>query len=138
MSNDIYNLTRYQLLTGAFNWLTVDARLVAMSGTPDFVETDLTLNDVVLRGASMIGYSDDITSQTVTVDGTAQTNTVFIPNSVVGPPVTWFLMVKHATPSLNAQLLIYIDEAAVFPFDHRGLDIVVQPDWLLNRGWWRP
>src|SRR4051812_10733176 len=100
--NNIYDRTRYQLLTGALNWLTLDARLVAFSGTPDFVAADLTINDIVLRSGALVGYSDDITSQTVAVNGTAQTNTVFIPNSVVGPPVTWFAMVRHASPTLNA------------------------------------
>ena len=136
--NNIYDLARVQLLTSDFDWRTIDARLVAWSSPPDFSPGDETVGGLAGRGNVVVGYSDEITSQQVSPDGTAQTNRVLIPNSVVGPPVRWFTMVKHAPVQDDAQLILYVDEAAGLPFDHRGLDIVVQPDWLQERGWWRP
>jgi len=136
--NNIYNVARVDLLTGSFSWPGIDARLVAWSSAQDFDELDETVADISARAGQIVGYSDPITVQSVSPNGTAQTNQVLIPISAVGPPVTWFTMVKHAPVQADAQLVLYIDEAEGLPFDHRGLDIVVQPDWLQQRGWWRP
>ena len=80
----------------------------------------------MLRGSSL-----PITSQTVAPDGTAQTNQVIIPGVPIGAPITFFTM------SDADQLILFIDEAVELPFVPNGLDMVVQPDWLEQRGWWK-
>ena len=136
--NDIYNQTRVELLTGGFDWTSEAMRLVAWAGTPDFNPVDETVANILTRSGVMIGFSEEITSQTVSSDGTAQTNTVLIPLSVVGPEVTWMTFVKTALTQADSELVLFIDDAIDLPFDPRGLDIVIQPDWLQQRGWWRP
>ena len=131
--NNIYDVARVRLLTADLDWPAIDARLVAWTSPPDYVPTDQTPADIVARGGILLATSEEITAQTVSIDGTAQTDQVVIRNDTVGPPVTWFTMIEEPD-----KLILYIDDAAELPFDHRGLDIVVQPDWLENRGWWRP
>ena len=79
-----------------------------------------------------------VTGQAVAPDGTAQTNPVVIPDVGVGPTVTWFTFSRQERHARAVQLILYIDEAEGLPFEANALDIVVQPDWLLARGWWRP
>jgi len=129
--NTIYNSARYQLMTAQLNWLTVDLTLTAWSGAAVFDPLDETISDVGAHGPVNRGSSLPITSQTVAPDGTAQTNQVVIPAVPIGDPVTFFTM------SNGAQLILFIDEAEGLPFVPNGLDMVVQPDWLQNRGWWK-
>jgi hypothetical protein len=64
-----------------------------------------------------------------------QTNHVVIPGVPVGPMVSHFTMCRrNATPNLS-ELLLYVDDAEGLPIAPNGLDLVVTPDWLLNRGW---
>ena len=49
----------------------------------------------------------------------------------IGDPITFFTM------SDGLDLVLYIDEALDLPFIPNGLDMVVQPDWLDQRGWWK-
>jgi hypothetical protein len=58
---------------------------------------------------------------------------VLLPAVPVGPLVTWFTMTKAGT-----DLILYIDDAEGLPFTPNGLDVPVTPDWLSNRGWFRP
>jgi hypothetical protein len=129
--NTIYDAARYRLMTAGFNWTTADLLLTAWSGALVFDPGDEMLSDVVARGAVPRGVSDPITSQTVAPDGTAQTNQVVIPNVTIGAPISFFTM------SDGDELVLFIDEAIELPFIPNGLDMVVQPDWLSQRGWWK-
>jgi len=60
---------------------------------------------------------------------------VVIPGVVIGQPVTHFTLVDDQ--GAEDVLLYYIDEAIDLPFDPNGLDMVIQPDWLSARGWFR-
>lgn len=137
MTNSIYDDARYKLLTAGLNWTTIPLRLAAWGGTPNFVAADKTLANISAR-TPLRGYSQPITSQTVDPGGTAQTNQVVIPKVPVGTDVTWFTMVRDVGLQTAAQLILYIDDAVELPFTPNGLDIVVQPDWLKQRGWFRP
>ena len=136
--NGIYDDARYKLLTANLNWLVADLLLVAWGGTPNFVKTDSTIASIKARGGTALGYSMEITEQAVSLNGTAQTNDVVIPEVPIGPAVTWFTMCVKQTPQDNSPLILFIDEATELPFEPNGLDMVVSPDWLQNRGWWLP
>lgn len=131
--NNVYDDARVKLLTALFDWTAYDLRLVAWSGTPSFLPTEKTVSQITGRGYAISGTSQVITSKTVSVNGTAQTNQLLLPAVPVGPPVTWFTMTKAGT-----DLILYIDDAEGLPFTPNGLDVPVTPDWLSNRGWWRP
>ena len=130
--SDIYDVARYRLMTGAFDWLTANLVLTAWSGTPVFSATDEVITDVAAHGPVARGSSLPITSKTVTTDGTGQTNQVVIPAVAIGDPITFFTM------SDGTALILFIDDAIELPFIPNGLDMLVQPDWLEQRGWWRP
>ena len=138
--NDIYDHARVKLLTAAFNWPATDLVLAAFTIPPDFVPTDSVLGDITARygGATTVYLSQPITEKTVSTNGTAQTNHVVIPDVAVGPTVKWFAMCKRGATPPDAELILYVDEAIELPFVPNGLDLVVSPDWLDNRGWWRP
>lgn len=131
--NQPYNIARRRFVTAGFDWLNMDLRLTVWGGAPYFVPTDELVAAVVARGGtSLLGTSQPITVKTVTSDGTAQTNGVVVPNVPIGPNVTHFTLNES-----NGNLILFIDEAIELPFTPNGLDMVVQPDWLEQRGWFR-
>jgi len=136
MANQPYNIARYKFVTATFDWIGMNLALVAWSGTPEFIATDTNVNEIVARGNAVArGVSLPITQKTVAADGTTQTNQVVIPNVAVGAPITHFTLVDDQVG--GDTLLYYIDEALDLPFDPNGLDMVIQPDWLSMRGWFR-
>lgn len=135
--NQPYDKTRYQFVTGAFTWTAIDLVLAALSGTPDFVPGDTQIASIVGRGGVVLGYSQPILNKTVVPDGTVQTGPVVIPTVPVGPDITWFVLAKRfITPNLS-EPIYFIDDAYTLPFTPNGLDVIVQPDWLQQRGWFR-
>ena len=131
MANGVYDNARYKLMTAAFSWPAADLVLTVWSGTAVFYPVDQIINDVAAHGAVQRGTSMPITAKTVALDGTAQTNQVVVPAVAIGDPITFFTM------SDGLDLVLYIDEALDLPFIPNGLDMVVQPDWLDQRGWWK-
>ena len=138
--NQLYNNAARQLALGQLVWPDTDLVLVAWGGTPLFVATHITVADLrVATGLTELGHSLPITDSSVAIDGTCQTNQVVIPDVPVGPPVTWFTMCRVGVPTLSeAELILFVDEAIELPFEPNGLDITVQPDWAMRRGWFRP
>lgn len=138
MANEIYDLARVQLLTAALDWTAIDLQLIAWSGTPDFKPTDTKLADIKARGGVELGTSMAIVWKGVSADGSAQTDDVVIPSVPIGPAVTWFTLGRSGSPHDNGQPILFIDDAVNLPFTPNGLDMVVTPDWLLSRGWFKP
>jgi len=138
--SDIYDRIRYSMLTGNFVWADVDMRLVAWSGDLDFDATDDKVSDIVARANAVpIGYSLPVTGLTVTVDGRAQTDPIVIPDVAFGQELTFFTFVDYDDgDEENSAMVLFIDDAFELPFATNGMDIVVQPDWIQERGWWRP
>jgi len=137
MSNSIYNGARYRLPLALMDWTKIDLMLSAWAGTPTFVATDLYISNIAGRGAVERGTSMPITSATVAPDGTARTNRVIIPAIPIGTPITFFTMSERKPTHSLSELILFIDDAKDLPFDPNGLDLLVQPDWLQERGWWK-
>ena len=137
MSNALYNAAAYAMATATFDWVDIPLRLSAWTGTPMFDPTHLKVADIKLAGGMELGYSLPITVQSVAADGTMQTNQVVIPTVPVGANVTWFTMSGLQPLHDNSRLIMFIDEALDLPFVPNGLDLLVTPDWLSNRGWGR-
>lgn len=98
-----------------------------------FVPTDTSIYDITARGDTvLVKTSLPITVKTVSADGTAQTNGVVVPEVPIGPNITHFTLHEAF-----GNLILFIDEALNLPFTPNGLDLVVQPDWLEQRGWFR-
>lgn len=134
MVNSIYDNARYRLATAGLNWLAVELLLSAWKGAPDFIATDVSIAQIAARGnATQIGTSLPITGQFVTLDGTAQTDPVVISGVPAGETVTFFVLSLVA----GTEPVLFIDEAGGLPFLSNGLDMLLQPDWALERGWFR-
>jgi hypothetical protein len=138
--NTLYDSARYRLNTGAQDWRITDLVLSAWhGGLPPFHPTDVTINAIKLRGGVEVASSLPIAGHTVASDGTAQTYEVLIPTVPSGPDVTFLTMSKrNATIHDNSELIMFIDEGLGIPFTPNGLDVLITPDWLQNRGWFRP
>lgn len=139
MPNSIYDSARYKLLTATLNWLTTDLILVAWGGEPDFVKTDTTIADIIARNpAAELGYSGLLLSKSVSVEGAAQTGVAVIPGITVGAEITWFTLCANKPVHTASEPILFLDEGSFLPFLSNGLDIIVQPDWVQNRGWFFP
>lgn len=138
MSNNIYNSIRYAMMTGAFDWRALDLRVVLLSGEPDFDPTDITLNDIIGRGGAVRAVSQPVTAPSVVVDGTGRTDAVLVEEVPIGDPITWLLLVKYNPVQNSSQLVYFCDEALDIPFIPNGLDMIIQPDWTAQRGWFKP
>ena len=130
----IYDNFRQKLLTASIDWRTEDYLLTAWEGLPDFEPTDANISDISARpNAVLLATSQPILGKAVSFDGTAQTGPVVIPGIPVNETVSFFVMAMAAGAPL-----LFIDDAIDLPWTSNGLDMVVQPDWLYERGWFRP
>lgn len=131
--NDIYDTARQRFALGLIDWSIAPLVLLAYSGEPVFYAGDDTIAGIDARGETLrISTSQAVLQQSVSDEGYLQTGTVTFIEVPIGPPITHFIM------SLNAGVpLLYVDEAHELPFTPNGLDVVVTPDWLDERGWGR-
>jgi len=138
--SNIYDVARVRLLKADLDWEAVPLVVVAWGGAVDFNPTDGNVANITARGiATELGTSLPINRSSVSADGSAQTDQVLIPNVPIGQSIVWLTVCeKHPTmPSLN-QLILSVDDALEMPFDSNGLDVILNPDWLTGRGWFKP
>ena len=136
--NALYDKPARDMMNNQFIW-DKDMVLAAWTGEPMYVPTHVTLAHLrSATGAIEVGVSLPITERTVAPDGTGQTNSVVIPGIPIGPDVTWFTLIATKTTPELGELILFIDEAVGLPFEPNGLDLIVQPDWITKRGWFRP
>lgn len=138
MANQIYDSARYKLMVATFNWTALDLVLTAWSGTPTFYKTDSLISNVAAHGATDRGSSLPVTQKVVTSEGVGQTNQVVIPAVAVGPDVTFLTLSNKKANYLQSELILFLDDVLGLPFVANGLDMLVQPDWLQARGWFKP
>jgi hypothetical protein len=136
--NKLYDAARQRMLLGTLDWTALDLVLVALSGTPVFNATDSTVNAVSAHGAVIAGYSASLANKSVTSTGYAKSGPAVVTALAVGPNVTHFVIAERQSPSGNSKPLYYIDDAHSLPYVPNGLDLIVQPDWLSEQGWFRP
>lgn len=137
--NQLYDYARVKFLNALINWPTIDLVVSAWGGTAVFDATQTTIGDIVTAGYTELGTSLPIEGTSVGGTGTAQSDPVLIPDIAVGETITWFtLSEKKPTHSLS-QLILFIDTTVEeLPFEGTGLDVILQPDWLTFRSWFRP
>jgi hypothetical protein len=136
--NTIYDTARYRFATAQLNWTTQKIVLIVWSGPPTFVATDTKITDIITRATTVAaGHSLQILKQTVSIDGYLQTDQVVVPSVPPGPTLTHFIMASFVTSWNDGFPILYVDDVMNLPFDPNGLDIIVQPDWLQQRGWGR-
>lgn len=138
MSNQPYDVARFRMLTANLDWPNLNLVLSLWSGTPAFVATHQLISHIKGAGGNELGVSLPVTLTSVPASGYAVTNNIVVPEVPIGPSVTWMTMSERVSPHDNSKLLLFIDEALDLPFVSNGLDIVITPDWLNQRGWFRP
>lgn len=136
--NQIYDVSRRSLLLAQLNWPAANLVLYAFQGVPAFDPTDAIMTDVLATTPGLAGTSQPVTGKTVTLDGVAQTDPIVITAVPVGPDITFFVLGVDLGSMGTSRPVLYIDDAFELPFVPNGLDLVVQPDWLSDRGWFRP
>jgi hypothetical protein len=138
MTNSIYDSARYRFGKALLDWSTAPLFLLAYSGTPVFYPEDTAVSDITARAETlMVSQSQAIAGKNVTLQGFLQTGPVVFEEVPIGPPITHFIMVSQSALLPAAIPLLYIDVAENMPYVPNGLDIVVTPDWLEQRGWGR-
>jgi len=131
--NSIYDIARFRFAMAQLDWTQAPLILLAYSGTPLFVPEDQTIAQIDGRGQTLrIANSQAILSKAVSAEGYLQTGNVMFDAIPIGPPVTHFIMSLSATTPI-----LFIDEAYDLPFEPNGLDVIITPDWLEQRGWGR-
>jgi len=136
--NALYDNAAYAMQTGNFDWVGWNLIVSAWDGVPSFFASHNTIAAIKLAGFNELGTSLLITEKTVTTTGIAQTNNVIIPGITAGNEVTWFTVARQQATHDNSTLICFIDDAEGLPFTANGLDVELDPDWLMSRGWYRP
>ena len=139
MSNKPYDVARVRMLTASLDWPETDIILSLWSGTPTFNPKHTVIGHIVGLGGDVTlrGHSMPTADTTVAGDGTAQSDVMLIKTVPIGPDITWMTLSERWSTTKSSKLLIYIDEAMFLPFRANGLDVVVTPDWLQQKGWFR-
>jgi hypothetical protein len=138
MTNAVYDRVARQMLSAQFDWANTDLFLVAWTGQPMFIPDDEKIVTMTDRGGEIVGLSLPINMKMMAETGIAQSDTVLIPNVPIGKPITYFTMHEEYAVFDDSPPVFYIDDSLDLPFQPNGLDVYVQPDWLRQRGWFRP
>lgn len=137
MPNGIYDKARLRLLSGLFNWQSMECVVTAWQGPLWFDPTDQTIAHLRMHGPIDIGYSLPMLGMLATAKGHATSGPAVIPTPPVGG-ISFLTLSEAQTPIEQSELILYIDTGFELPFFSNGLDVIVQPDWLAQRGWFRP
>jgi len=131
--NSLFNITRHNMATGAFNWV----------GGPGFVlqawHGDWTFDPAVLTPAAITAAlqatSLPLTNRGVASLGYCASDPALFSALAVGPEIS-FLTMSYDNGSRD--LVAFFDEGFNMPFTPNGNDWLIQPDYLSQRGWFRP
>lgn len=136
--NRVYDVARFKFATAGINWNTAALRVLAYSDDPIFFPADTQIADITARAVTtLVSTSQPVTGKNVTTQGYLQTGNIVFPLVPIGLPITHMIIVDMPAAIEVATPLIYIDDAYDLPFVPNGLDVVVTPDWLQQRGWGR-
>lgn len=138
MSNDLYNVARVRMVTASFDWQGTDVFLMAWSGTYKFDEQHRNIADVTAAGGIRRSVSLPSAFQTYTEEGIVQTSPYLFPLVSIGPPLIFFTLTFGNVVPGQEELIAFYNEGEGLPYEPKGLDVLVQPDWLSKRGWFRP
>lgn len=135
--NALYNVARVRRLQNQFNWVTLALRVVAWSGPYTFDEYH-TLTSQIAATATKRAHSLLLDGHTVTTGGYARANAAVIENLVAGgDPVTFLTLCEDTGDTSNMPLIAFYDTGIGLPFQPNGLDWLIQPDWIAERGYFR-
>ena len=135
--NALYNTARERMVKGIFDWAHLDVVLTAWSGPYHYDETNRYSGDIVTRGGISRAIALKNPTYGVTQEGIVQTAPYVFTTISIGEPVIFFTMSLRSSQAGLDELVCYLDEGFNLPYEPNGLEVVVQPDWLHKRGWFR-
>lgn len=130
--SSLYAVARSRMLKATFDWVNIPARLHAFAVPYLFDESHATLSQVGVPVASSL----NLTGQVVSPAGYARSDSAVLIDVPAGQTVTFLILAEHGP--VDPPLIAFIDEAEGLPLLTNGLDQVVVPDWIQQRGWFRP
>lgn len=136
--NTFYARYRDHLLAADTPWTGLPVGLVAWSGIYFFDEAHITVANVQTAGGTVVSVAEPNPTTIAGPGGYAITDAMLLKAVPVGPPVSFLTLIRVGPSVPTSELIAYINQAEGLPFIPNGLDIVVQPDWLNRRGWFRP
>jgi len=135
--NALYNTARERMVKGMFDWQALDVVLTAWSGPYQYDETNRYSGDIVSRKGIKRATALKNVASSATVEGIVQTAPYVFTTISIGEPVIFFTMSLRSSQVGLDELVCYLDEGFNLPYEPNGLEVVVQPDWLHQRGWFR-
>jgi hypothetical protein len=128
--NTLYDIARRRMLSSQLDWSTLPVRMLAFTAQYDFDPTHQTVADL---GVASVAESELFVGQHVTPSGFAASDNAWFQNVPLSPPWLFLVIVDDAN-----SLIAFYDEGINLPRTPNGQDEVVIPDWLSERGWFRP
>jgi hypothetical protein len=133
--NGLYNWTRQRMMSSQFTWNALPVRLCAFIGTYVFDEDHINLSSA---GVTPVCESLPLINQQYTSKGYGQSDNAWFQNVPLTAPWTFLIMVDDTLVGAARTLIAYYDTGVNLPRQVNGQDELVIPDWLSQRGWFRP
>jgi hypothetical protein len=134
----LFNRFRERLLAADVSWTGANIGCVAWSGKYWFDETDRYVSDIQTSNGTVVSVAEPNPTAVAGLGGYAITDPMLFKAVPIGPPVVFFTLVVPNALLGQSELIAYIDQGDGLPYTPNGLDMIVQPDWLSRRGWFRP
>jgi hypothetical protein len=137
MANGLYNAARVKMVAAQFDWAGFLVVFFAYRATSTYV-FDPT------HGISDIGAPDAVSEavlhQTITPTGYCRSDPVQFNNVAAGADIKFLVIAEKGVGGAAGAWspVCYFDQGIDLPFVPNGNDIIVRPDWLADRGWFRP
>jgi hypothetical protein len=121
------------MVRGLFDWDNIDVRMYGFTD-PAYVFDE---NDAILSHVGVpVTTSLTLTGMVATATGFCRSDAAVLVSVPIGPPIRFLILAEYGP--LDPPLIAYIDMGEGLPYIGNGLDQVVIPDWLDERGWFRP
>ena len=137
--NRPYAHVREEMLNAVFNWPATDLELQCWTAGV-FDETQMYVSQLVAAGGIPSAKSTAPIHTFVETGGYASSDGVLLPGAsfTVGERIVFMTLSDRTGALADPKLVLWVDDAEGFPFVADGLDVLITPDWVLHRGWWRP
>jgi hypothetical protein len=134
-----YDHIRERLLYGTFSWPDAQLELCAWADGAYF-PSHIRVSDLVAAGGVQSSVSTLPIVPTVGPGGYASTGNVVLPGTgfVIGQLISFLTLNDRKDAVDDPKLLLFCADVEGLPFFANGLDVLVAPDWLSSRAWWRP
>ena len=133
--NALFDVARRRMLSNQLDWAQLPVRMLAFASEYEFDPAHVTVGEL---GVGAVAESEVFTNQEVTDGGYAASDQAWFQTPALSPPWLFLVMVDDSTVGTARELIAYYDTGYNLPRTINGQDQIVIPDWLNERGWFRP